>query len=148
MAAAENRDEKTPKSGCRRDWLRPQLLIRYTLLQLPGTLLLLLVVLGIRRWWDFPVWAAVVAVAMWVAKDVLLYPFIWRAYDWDRMSDNFTMLQRVGTVVERLDPSGYVRVRGELWKATVEDDAAALEPGREVTVIRVDGLRLIVRARR
>ena len=147
MAAADNRDEKISKPGSRRDWLQPQLLIRYSLLQLPGTLLLILVLLGIRRWWDFPVWAAVVAVAMWIVKDALLYPFIWRAYDWDRMGDNFTMLQRVGTVVEGLDPSGYVRVRGELWKATVEDGAAALETGREVTVVRMDGMRLIVRAR-
>lgn len=147
MAEPDDREPQAAEHRSRREHLRPRLLIRYTLLQLPGTLLLILVVVGIRRFWDFPTWAAVTVVAMWVAKDAFLYPFLWRAYDWDRESENFTMVGREGTVVKRLDPSGYVRVRGELWKAGVEEGRPPVEKGRTVQVLAVRGLRLVVRRR-
>ncbi|MFQ5987375.1 MAG: NfeD family protein, partial [Dehalococcoidia bacterium] len=51
----------------------------------------------------------------------------------------------VGTVaVARtpLDPSGTVFVHGERWEATV--DEGRVEPGEEVVITKVDGLRLRV----
>jgi len=144
MVATANRAARADRQGQRRDKWRPRLLIRYTLLQLPGTLLLVLVLVGIRRWWDIPAWAAGIAVAMWIFKDMLLYPFVWSAYDWDRVTDNFSMLDREAIVVERLDPTGYVRVRGELWKASVAEGDPPVERGATVTVREVRGLRLIV----
>lgn len=134
-----------PRHRPQRDKFHPRLILRYTLLQIPGTLLLVLAMVWIRRWWDVPVWAAGTAVAMWIVKDVLMYPFLWRAYDWDRESENFTMIDCEGTVIKPLDPTGYVRVRGELWKASLEEGAAPLEKGRTVTVREVRGLQLIVR---
>ena len=48
-----------------------------------------------------------------------------------------------GVVVEDLNPEGFVRLGGELWRAR------ALKPpvrkGQEVEVVRVDGLMLVVR---
>lgn len=147
MVDVGERMSKAAKASRSGGKLQPRLLIRYALLQLPGTLLLIVVVAGIRRWWDFPVWASVAVVAMWVAKDVVLYPFLWRAYDWDRESENFSMVGREGTVVVPLDPTGYVRVRGELWKASVPADHSPVQRGQAVTVAAVHGLRLIVRHR-
>ena len=48
-----------------------------------------------------------------------------------------------GVVEADLAPEGYVRVRGELWKAACEDG----NPGRgeEVVVTRLDGMKLTVK---
>jgi len=41
-----------------------------------------------------------------------------------------------------LDPKGTVLVDGELWKAEV--DSGKVEPGEEVTITKVEGLKLYV----
>ena len=51
------------------------------------------------------------------------------------------------TVIEPLGPSGRVRVLGENWAARLAKplpEGAALEPERQVRVVKVDGLTLIV----
>ncbi len=47
-----------------------------------------------------------------------------------------------GWVVRALTPRGYVRIGGELWPATSEGEP--LMEGREVKVLRMEGLRLVV----
>jgi membrane-bound ClpP family serine protease len=47
-----------------------------------------------------------------------------------------------GRAVERLDPSGYVRVDGELWRAEAMDGEIAA--GAQVVVREADGLTLRV----
>jgi membrane-bound ClpP family serine protease len=54
-----------------------------------------------------------------------------------------SMVGLKGKVVKPLDPEGVVRVRGELWKATVADNHA--KKGKRVEVIGLDGLRLLVK---
>jgi membrane-bound ClpP family serine protease len=46
-------------------------------------------------------------------------------------------------VVERLDPEGHVRVAGELWTARASD-GGSLEAGASVSVVRLEGLTLVV----
>jgi membrane-bound serine protease (ClpP class) len=58
-----------------------------------------------------------------------------------------SMIGAVGRVVRRLEPSGKVRVMGELWDAALEGAEAAAE-GEEVEIVRLEGLRLVVRPRR
>lgn len=45
-------------------------------------------------------------------------------------------------VVRALEPRGYVRVGNELWPAVCE--SGRVENGGQVTVVRMDGLRLVV----
>jgi membrane protein implicated in regulation of membrane protease activity len=47
-----------------------------------------------------------------------------------------------GKVTKRLDPEGYVKVQGVLWKATCVE--SELEVGDDVVVVNIKGLRLIV----
>jgi membrane-bound serine protease (ClpP class) len=47
-----------------------------------------------------------------------------------------------GKVTKRLDPEGYVKVQGVLWKATCAE--SELEVGDDVVVVDINGLRLIV----
>ncbi len=49
-----------------------------------------------------------------------------------------------GEVVCRLAPGGLVSIRGELWQAISE--SGEIEAGRQVTVLRQQGLTLIVAA--
>ena len=133
---------KTPK----REWNRG-VVLRYALLQVPGTLFMVLVILLIDRWlMAISPWIALIVVLLVILKDIFLFPFIWRAYDWNRTVDHAPMIGRRGIVVNRLDPCGYVRIRGELWKAETEDGAQTIEKGRAVTVLRARGLQLYVQA--
>jgi membrane-bound serine protease (ClpP class) len=52
---------------------------------------------------------------------------------------------RLGTARTDLSPRGSVQVGGELWTAELEDESATLPAGTRIEVIRVDGLRVIVR---
>ena len=49
-----------------------------------------------------------------------------------------------GRARERLDPSGYVRIGAELWRAELAPGCAAIEAGARVRVREVRGLTLIV----
>jgi membrane-bound serine protease (ClpP class) len=55
------------------------------------------------------------------------------------------MIGRRGIVTGRLDPEGYVRVHGELWRAETVENDRPLKEGQSVTVVRVSGLKLYVR---
>ena len=47
-----------------------------------------------------------------------------------------------GVVEKALNPDGFVRVRGELWKAHSDD--GNINQGQEVTISGIDGLKLNV----
>lgn len=53
-----------------------------------------------------------------------------------------TIIGSEGTVVTPLAPEGYVKIRGELWKALSTE--SKLEVGSEIVVVGVDRLRLLV----
>lgn len=52
------------------------------------------------------------------------------------------MIGQVAVARTRLDPSGTVFVEGALWAATTEGDR--IEPGEEVIITKVEGLKLKV----
>jgi len=56
------------------------------------------------------------------------------------------LLGRVAVAKTSLDPKGTVLVDGELWKAVL--DTGKVEPGEEVTVTKVEGLKLLVTQRK
>ena len=118
---------------------------RYTLLQLPGLALVIIITMLARQHLDIPRLYAWGIVILWMAKDVVLFPFVWRAYDTDRQDHDNTMIGARGMAKDRLSPTGYVLVRGELWRGEVERGYPAIEAGAPVRVQRVRGLTLLVR---
>lgn len=52
------------------------------------------------------------------------------------------LVGRTAEVVTTLDPKGVVFIEGERWTAVSE--GGRLEPGEEVTISKVDGLKLYV----
>ena len=127
----------------KRRWSR-RVVIKYTLLQLPALVFLALILYLIRLWVQMPAWLIWGMVGLWVVKDVILFPFVWRSYDQDRYADANTMIGLRGIVKDRLAPSGYVEVHGELWQAEVVEGATYVESGDAVRVKEIRGLTLIV----
>jgi membrane-bound serine protease (ClpP class) len=57
---------------------------------------------------------------------------------------NETLIGKRGEVRQKLDPKGMVQAEGELWSAESED-GSSLEADTPVEIVRVEGVRLIVR---
>jgi membrane protein implicated in regulation of membrane protease activity len=127
----------------KRRWSRRGV-IKYSLLQLPALVFLALILHLIRLWVQMPAWLIWGMVCLWVVKDVILFPFVWRSYDQDRLGDANLMVGLHGVAKDRLAPSGYVEVHGELWRAEVMEGAPFVESGGGIWVRGIRGLTLIV----
>lgn len=123
----------------------PRVIWRYTLLQLPGLALVILITILACRYINIPRLYAWGIVILWAAKDLVLFPFVWRAYDTDRQEHANTMIGARGLAKDKLSPSGYVLVRGELWRAEVRKGHPHIEAGTPVHVEAARGLTLFVR---
>jgi membrane protein implicated in regulation of membrane protease activity len=119
-------------------------LVRYTLFQIPDLILLGLGLAAAVRWWDLPVPAACGLAAVWIAKDVILYPVLRVAYESDGVSGVDRMRGALGVVAQPLSPVGYVKLGPELWKAELEFGGGTVSVGSEIRVVEVRGLTLIV----
>jgi membrane protein implicated in regulation of membrane protease activity len=122
-----------------------KILIRYILLQIPGTVLLALILVQVNNWIELPQWIIWFIVAIWVAKDIILFPFVWSAYDWHYQDETRSMIGKRGVAKERLAPSGYIQIYGELWKAKIIEGNRPIEKGEGVLVEDMQGLILLVR---
>lgn len=121
-----------------------RVLIKYTLIQIPGLVALIFVLVLIKRWVELPLWTTLGVIVLWMLKDAILFPFVWKAYDSGPYDDPLSMIGEQGVAQERLNPSGYALLRGELWKAEVMDGQPAIEEGAAVWVREMRGLKLIV----
>ena len=122
-----------------------RIVFRYTLFQIPSLALLAVILLVVRRYIDLPQWFLWGFMLLWVAKDAILFPFVWRAYDRSQERSLHNMVGKKGVAKERLDPSGYIHIHGELWKAEVIDGAPPVEKGEPVWVEGIRGPVLLVR---
>jgi membrane protein implicated in regulation of membrane protease activity len=123
---------------------RGRTIIRYTLFQIPDLILLSLGVAAAVRWWGLPVPAAYGLVAVWVAKDVIMYPILRVAYQSDSSSGVDAITGALGVVTQPLVPAGYVRLGPELWKAELVNGSEDVSVGSAIRVVEVRGLTLIV----
>lgn len=121
-----------------------RIIMRYALLQLPGLILFVLVLMVIRQWIKIPVWLSWLLVAAWVIKDAILFPFVWRAYDERDSEDVNSIIGTEGIAMERLDPRGYVQISGERWHAEAMQDSAPINKGERVIIQGKRGFTLMV----
>ena len=122
----------------------PRVYIRYGLLTIPGTLVLILVMVVVGNWVPIPVWLQGILVFLWIAKEAVLFPFIWRAYDHSRTEVSRSMIGQRGLTRQSLAPAGYIQVQGELWKAEKMPGEPPIEKDMWVRVIKMEGLKLFV----
>ena len=117
---------------------------RYTAFQVPGWIFATGGGWLIHRWFGVPLWLSLGVLVVWVIKDYALYPFLRSAYEVDHRWPIERMIGHIGRTVETLSPTGYVRVRGELWRATTGGSPETIDPERAVEVVGVDGTTLVV----
>ena len=118
--------------------------IRYGLLTIPGTVVLILILIVVRNWIQIPIWLWISIISLWVAKEIILFPLVWRAYDPLRSQASHAMIGKRGLTKERLAPTGYILVHGELWKAEKMVDEPPIEINKWVRVREIAGLKLFV----
>jgi membrane protein implicated in regulation of membrane protease activity len=118
--------------------------LRYTLLNIPELAAVILILIIIQHWVVLPVWLFWSIIGFWIVKDAVLFPFVWRAYAWERPGPAGSMIGARGIARERLAPAGYVKIRGELWRAVKIDDGPAIEIGQTVRIVNMEGLTLFV----
>jgi membrane protein implicated in regulation of membrane protease activity len=115
---------------------------RYVLFNLPGWILASAAAAAAVRWEAISISTALLLVVLWVGKDFLLYPLVRVAYE--PGTDKEPMAGALAIAEEPLAPRGYVRVRGELWRAQLAPGQSAVARGASLRVCSVEGLTLIV----
>jgi membrane protein implicated in regulation of membrane protease activity len=118
--------------------------IRYILLNIPGLAAVILILIIVQYWVVLPAWLFGSIIGFWIVKDVVLFPFVWRAYDSEQAGQSRSMLGERAIVRERLAPLGYVRIRGELWRAEKIGNGPPIEIGQTVKIVKMKGLTLMV----
>ena len=113
----------------------------YVIAQVPGWTLAAVAAGILYRWGLILGWLAFTLFALWVAKDLVLFPFMRRYYMPDPPERR--MVGLCGVALTEIAPHGVVRIRGELWQAESERPIAE---GARVRVLNVDGLHLRVDA--
>ncbi|HXF75764.1 MAG TPA: NfeD family protein [Methylomirabilota bacterium] len=117
---------------------------KYALLQLPGLLVGAIVLIALVKWVGLPLWAAAGLFALWVMKDIALYPLVRTTYESEVETGAERLVGEKGIAQEWLCPRGMVRVRGEIWKAQTESPEQRIEPSSEIKITGARGMTLIV----
>jgi membrane-bound ClpP family serine protease len=117
---------------------------RYGLLAISGTAVLVLILIVVQFWLPVPLWLRVTLILLWILKEIFLFPLVWRAYDSGATELTRPMVGLKGVTKERLAPTGYILIQGELWKAEKMNNEPPIEKDRRVRVEKIDGLKLFV----
>ena len=83
-----------------------------------------------------------------VALIFLTKPFVKKYIDKDKYvpTNAYGIIGKKAKVIEDVsDNPGQVKVKGEVWTAISEDDSL-IEKGKEVEVVKIDGVKLVVRS--
>jgi membrane protein implicated in regulation of membrane protease activity len=136
--------QETANEDVVRTLLDLKVILKYTLLNLAELGLIAVALILVGHFVDIPTWLTITVLAVWILKDIAIFPKVWRAYTFD---DNRPMRQLIGleaTVMDSLNPVGYVRVNGELWKAEVRDPRYPARKGDRTRVVDAKGMTLVV----
>jgi membrane-bound ClpP family serine protease len=119
--------------------------IRYLAFEAPSWVLLAAVLVVLVRVWDLSLPLAALLLALWVVKDLVLFPVLRIAYEPAGGSGGAENLIGILAIVSAdLDPEGWVRIGAERWRARVSREHAPVLAGAAVRVTKVEGLLLRV----
>jgi membrane protein implicated in regulation of membrane protease activity len=119
-------------------------ILKYALIHTAELVALVLALIVFRSLVGIPTWMVVAVLTLWVIKDIALFPRVWKAYAFADNRPVKELLDLEATVAYNLDPVGYVRARGELWRAEVKDPRRPANRGDCVRVVDIRGMTLIV----
>jgi membrane protein implicated in regulation of membrane protease activity len=101
--------------------------------------------LGLAHWKLLPPWLGIVGFSVWVLKDLMLYPLLYRAYQTNVKTGLQSLVGARGFVHDDLSPKGFVRVQGELWSAQALPAGQMIVAGTEVEIVRAERMTVFVR---
>ncbi|HEU4345320.1 MAG TPA: NfeD family protein [Candidatus Binatia bacterium] len=120
--------------------------LKYLLFQMPGWIVAAGVLGSLWHLEILPKWLAVVGFGGWIVKDLFLYPFVRTAYQPSSKTGSQALVGARGIAADDLAPEGFVRVRGELWRAIANPNDQMIHSGTEVQILAAEGMTLRVRA--
>lgn len=123
-----------------------RVVLRYSLFQLPEIAVVILVMATLRVLLNIPMWSIWTFIIFWIAKDIIMFPFVRDAYDKWNTGSAGALIGLQGKVVEALSPSGYVKVRGELWRAEAVKEVPRIDKGDIIEILGSRGYTLIVQS--
>jgi len=118
---------------------------RYLLFQIPGWIIATAVVTSLWYWRILPLWLSVLCFSVWLLKDLLLYPLTRTAYETAAKTGPAALVGTKGVAEGNLAPDGYIRIRGELWRAVSEPADQMIFAGTQVEILSAEGMRVYVR---
>lgn len=117
---------------------------RYALFQVPELLLVAIGLAALIGTGVLTMNVAALLLAAWIVKEVVLFPFVRRAYEPSDPTGTAGLVGAEAVVTERLDPAGRVRIGPETWAARLRVGSLPAEVGTAVCVKSVEGLTLHV----
>jgi membrane-bound serine protease (ClpP class) len=93
-------------------------------------------------WFQFPPWLNVIIVLSIIAFIGASIYYGIRAHQSQALAGREELVGKPAEVISVLGPKGEVFIQGERWKAILDEGQA--QPGEEVTITKVDGLKLWV----
>jgi membrane-bound ClpP family serine protease len=91
---------------------------------------------------EIDLWLIILVIVAAVAFTVFVIIYGIRAHQQKVSAGREDLVGRVAEVTTEMEPKGMVRIEGEQWAAILEKGWA--EPGEEVTITKVEGLKLRV----
>jgi membrane protein implicated in regulation of membrane protease activity len=88
---------------------------------------------------------AAICFAAWVLKDWILYPWLRSAYEVSYRTGSKALIGCKGVCESHLVPEGFVRVRGELWRAAATPGDLQISIGTKVEIVDADRMKVFVR---
>ena len=114
---------------------------KYAVLQLPG-LLLVGAGLSLAVWWlDLSVSVALGLWALWIVKDVAMFPIVRVAYEPRDHEPGEDLIGATGSAISLIDREGWIQLGPERWRAR---SRTPIPDGAPVRVVAIDGLTLEV----
>jgi len=121
-----------------------KVILKYALVHVAELVIVVCALILARHLFSLSTWLMVTILVLWIVKDAALFPKVWRSYAVDDNRPTSKLLGLEATVVDSLDPVGYVRVVGELWKAEVSDPDHPATRGDRTRVVDIRGMTLTV----
>jgi len=117
---------------------------RYFLIQIPGWVLAAIILYAFHRLLALPLWLAAILMVADIVKDIVLYPYLRRAYETMESMPAERLIGERAVIRQALTPEGYVQVRGELWRARSVDPETPTDSGSGVVIVGAQGTLLDV----
>ena len=123
-----------------------QVFLRYLAFEAPSWVLLAAVLAVLMRVWDLSLALAALVLALWIVKDLALFPILRIAYEPAGGSGGAeNLIGALGIVSADLDPEGWVRIGAERWRARVSREHVSGARGPARSRVRVTLAWLAIR---